>query len=71
MPLTKHDILLNLVQNLLILTIYFRPTGGSNVFGARRYKPDQLTEAVSTAISHKITRRLPPVGTFHAKMDRS
>ena len=28
--------------------INFRPTGGSNVLGAGRYKPDQLTEAVST-----------------------
>jgi len=26
------------------------PTGGSNFFGAGRYKPDQLTEAVGNKI---------------------
>ena len=29
---------------------FLRPTGGSNFFGAGRYKPDQLTEAVSVAV---------------------
>lgn len=32
------------------LHCFCRPTGGSNFFGAGRYKPDQLTEAVGTSL---------------------
>ena len=34
--------------------ICYRPTGGSNVLGAGRYKPDQLTEAVSILKMHTL-----------------
>ena len=38
--------------------MYCRPTGGSNVLGAGRYKPDQLTEAVSSLL---VASRLPKI----------
>ena len=34
--------------------ICYRPTGGSNVLGAGRYKPDQLTEAVGILKMHTL-----------------